>query len=216
VSRVHHAAWIAAALLPACFHPTFDRPACGASGECPSGLVCRSDGTCAASGAGPGISDAGEVPVDGQACYGTGIVRICLAARPTAPLAYDVPARIDTGNAAMCAHDNSGAAQYCVIVATTIAINTGVRVVGPKPVVFLASDTITSTAGNSVDAGSYHFAAGTAPLPPSHAAWPRNAEGRVGSRGPANARRARSRAVADARPSRSPWGRGARLALIPA
>ncbi|HEX2688525.1 MAG TPA: alkaline phosphatase PhoX, partial [Kofleriaceae bacterium] len=48
-------ALIAVALLaPACFHPHYDRPACGPNGECPSGLTCGSTGFCEAGGTDPG------------------------------------------------------------------------------------------------------------------------------------------------------------------
>lgn len=30
----------------ACFHPNYDRPTCGSNGECPSGLICSSQGLC--------------------------------------------------------------------------------------------------------------------------------------------------------------------------
>jgi len=167
VSPLRCLAWLVA-LSSACFHPAFDRPRCGAARECPGGQVCASDGTCVPP-VPPGTPDAsaapdaGEVPVDGPACYGTGIVRICLATLPSAPLAIAATTRIDTGDAGMCAQTISGADGYCVIAATSIAINTNVRVVGPKPLVFLASDMITSMAGTIVDAGSHHFAPGTPP-----------------------------------------------------
>lgn len=38
-------AWIAV-LVPACFHPSYDRPACSASGECPAGLTCSAQQIC--------------------------------------------------------------------------------------------------------------------------------------------------------------------------
>lgn len=33
-------------VAPACFHPSYDRPACAPDGECPSGLICSSARTC--------------------------------------------------------------------------------------------------------------------------------------------------------------------------
>jgi hypothetical protein len=44
-------------LIPACFHPSFDRPRCGPNGECPDGFTCRADLVC----------DADRSPVDAAA-----------------------------------------------------------------------------------------------------------------------------------------------------
>jgi hypothetical protein len=33
-------------ILPACFHPSYDRPVCGKQGECPSGLTCNAAHVC--------------------------------------------------------------------------------------------------------------------------------------------------------------------------
>jgi len=155
---------------------------CGAGGTCEVGLnrCSFNDLSCPApfrrfgdlAGDNSGQCVGGQAPVDAgpdappvstQVCYGSGLLRICLAAAPSAPLAYDVPARIDTSKPQMCSATVSGAAGYCVVVATTIAINANVRAIGPKPLVFLASDAITSMAGTNLDVGSYHFAAGSDP-----------------------------------------------------
>jgi len=59
---------VVAAQLAACFHPRFDRPACGPGGACPDGLVCNQAGVCEsplpADGAGGEASD-GQID-DGQ------------------------------------------------------------------------------------------------------------------------------------------------------
>jgi hypothetical protein len=39
-----------ALLAPACFHPSYDHPACGPNGECPSGLTCSLQRICEAPG----------------------------------------------------------------------------------------------------------------------------------------------------------------------
>ncbi len=42
-------AWLVAwalALVPSCFHPSYDRPACGTNGECPDGLTCSTQQIC--------------------------------------------------------------------------------------------------------------------------------------------------------------------------
>src|SRR3954471_659267 len=39
---------LAVALIAGCFHPSYDRPACGPSSECPPGLVCNAQQICEA------------------------------------------------------------------------------------------------------------------------------------------------------------------------
>ena len=62
-------AWLVAwalAVVPACFHPNYDRPACGKSGECPDGLTCSAQQICELPGAviidASNVSDARSVP----------------------------------------------------------------------------------------------------------------------------------------------------------
>jgi hypothetical protein len=47
--------------LPSCFHPTYDHPACGPGGECPSGMTCDPQSICDVSG-GDAPSDASIAP----------------------------------------------------------------------------------------------------------------------------------------------------------
>jgi len=42
----------AATLLPACFHPSYDRPTCGPGRACPSGLACSAELICEGVGSG--------------------------------------------------------------------------------------------------------------------------------------------------------------------
>src|SRR5215468_1790429 len=70
----HVLSWVCRAavlLLPACFHPIYDHPACGPHGECPSGfscsaaLVCESGSSVNAPDAMTGNPDGGGVCGDG-------------------------------------------------------------------------------------------------------------------------------------------------------
>jgi hypothetical protein len=146
-----------------CFHPSFDRPRCSPNGECPTGLVCRAE-ICEAISDLPPIDAGVDAPTDAQdLCYGTGIVKICLDAAPTEAINIVDAKAIDTGDVNMCSATKSGAAGYCVIVGTTITIDNTVRGVGSKPLVFLASDSITSSATGIVDVGSYRLRLAGAP-----------------------------------------------------
>jgi hypothetical protein len=96
-----------------------------------------------------------DAPPGAQACYGTGIVQVCFAAPPTDPLTIENqnPTIIDTANPAMCAATVSGADNYCVLVGTTITVDATLRATGPKPLVLIASDSITVT--QLIDVGSH-------------------------------------------------------------
>ncbi len=48
-------------LVPACFHPIYDHPACGPNGECPGGLTCNAQLVCEREGEGEGSIPQGGV-----------------------------------------------------------------------------------------------------------------------------------------------------------
>jgi hypothetical protein len=152
-------------LLPACFHPTYDRPACGPQGECPSGLTCNDLQVCDRGIAAPIIDAAIDAPIDAaidappdaQACFGTAPFTICLRNSPTTPVLFAGLTTIDTDVSPLCAATVSGGDGYCVIAGTTITINPGisVQVIGTKPLVLLASDSITTGISSTIDVGSH-------------------------------------------------------------
>lgn len=95
-------------------------------------------------------------PPDARVCFGTGIVQLCLAKAPTMPLTISDATTIDTGDTSaqsMCVATVSGADNYCVVAATSITINGTLRATGPKPLVLVASDSITAT--QRIDVGSH-------------------------------------------------------------
>jgi hypothetical protein len=96
-----------------------------------------------------------DAPPDTRTCYGTGIVQVCFAAPPTSPLTIENqnPTIIDTANSAMCAATVSGADNYCVLVGTTITVDATLRATGPKPLVLIASESI--TVNQLIDVGSH-------------------------------------------------------------
>jgi hypothetical protein len=98
-----------------------------------------------------------DSPPDALVCYGTGIVKICFAAPPTQTLTLS-DQTLDTSIPSMCATTVvTGGNNYCVVVATTITIGGTLRATGTKPLVLIASDTITVTAGGLVDASSHRM-----------------------------------------------------------
>ena len=91
--------------------------------------------------------------VDAQTCFGTGLVKICLAAAPTQPLVISNLTTIDTTTSPMCVATVSGGANYCVLAGTTITIDAKLRATGSRPLVLIASDSITT--GAVIDVGSH-------------------------------------------------------------
>jgi hypothetical protein len=95
-------------------------------------------------------------PIDAQVCFGTGIVAVCLAHAPTAPFTVNSSTNIVTDDTSACTATVSGATTYCVIAATTITINSTLRATGTRPLVLIASDSITVSAPSGViDVGSH-------------------------------------------------------------
>lgn len=134
--------------------------------SCSSGR--RYDGTLAGDlsgqcvGGGSQPSDAGvDVGIDTPppdaplSCYGTAPISICFAAAPTGAQMYS--GTIDTGSSSMCATNVvSGGSGFCVLAAGTITIDSKLRGTGTKPLVLLATDSI--TIGGGIDVGSHRNA----------------------------------------------------------
>jgi hypothetical protein len=168
---------LAAALLTACFHPAYDHVACGVDGDCPAGLHCSAQLICesassAASDAGTGgpippppIEDAppdAHVPVvpDAQTCFGTGLVKVCLAAAPTGTTTFTNAVTINTDSGPCVSLASGGNINnVCVIAATVISVQATVRGTGTRPLVLLATDSIDIGALGVIDVGSHRNAA---------------------------------------------------------
>lgn len=87
----------------------------------------------------------------GARCYGTSVVHVCLASAPSQPLSLD--GTIDTAaGSAHCVLLVSGG-DYCVIAATEITVASLVRATGPRPLVLLATESITTSA--TIDVSSH-------------------------------------------------------------
>jgi hypothetical protein len=84
-------------------------------------------------------------------CFGS-LVVVCLAAPATAALVISTPTMIDTDTEPMCVATVSGG-DYCVLSATTISIDAPLRASGSRPLVMIASDSITTTA--TIDVGGH-------------------------------------------------------------
>jgi hypothetical protein len=114
-------------------------------------------------GGSPAAEDAGTVDgaaidavVDAAPCFGGGVVRVCVASPPAQPLTIAAPTTIDTGQALACATVTSDG--YCVIAATEVMISSTLRATGPRPLVLVASGSITVTTTGILDVGSHRNA----------------------------------------------------------
>ncbi len=105
---------------------------------------------------GPVDGAAMDAAVDAAPCFGSQLVRVCVASPPTQPLTITTPTTIDTGQALACATVTSDG--YCVIAATEVMINSTLRATGPKPLVLVASGSITVTTTGIIDVGSHRNA----------------------------------------------------------
>jgi hypothetical protein len=140
-----------------------DNASCGGTGICQANSLCSfPDGACpsgqrygdiAGASSGQCVGETQmppdampDAPPDARACFGSGLVAVCLTAAPTMPLTIGAGGQtIDTSDNTMCTPTVSGADNYCVVAATTITVNGTLKAKGSKPLVLLASDTITVT-----------------------------------------------------------------------
>lgn len=133
-----------------------------------------------------------------RSCFGTGVLEVCIPEAPT--MVVPLPSDIDTDMSPLCsdnvtAPDGSELNKYCVVQGTTIRDNATVKVVGSKPLVLIATNTI--EIGTTLDLASNrepeHIAAGTdpdsgcdagmGPAPGSHGGGAGGSLGGLGGRG---------------------------------
>jgi len=133
---------VGAFLAPACFHPNYDHPRCGPSGECPSGLTCNAQLICEGGlDSAPNDSAVDSIDAPSGICIG----RFVLVCRPVAPpkgenVVLLTPATINTDLDARCAMQSqgTGAPQLCVMAGYDIKVDAVITVVGSHPLVLAA------------------------------------------------------------------------------
>ena len=154
-------------LISACFHPSYDHPACGRNGECPAGFTCNAQLICdngSSAMDAPALDASSSIDsVPGIACYGpSGAWRVCLGSTPTATTS--VPSTIDTDTSSLCLPIQPvgwtlSQPEACFIVGKTVSVKATV-VHGHRPLVVVAQDGITVT--SLLDVASHRADTGTA------------------------------------------------------
>jgi hypothetical protein len=135
-----------------------------ANSSCPTGrafgdLGGANSGQCVGSTPPPPDASPDAPPDAPLFCYGTGLVRVCFNAAPSNSLAIENPTTLNTdtgvsmGTSLTCVTPLSGGAGYCVVLATDISIDSSLRATGNKPLILVASGTITT--GAPIDVGSH-------------------------------------------------------------
>jgi len=139
------------AAVCACYSP---KPpagaACGVGGACPDGLVCSAaTQTCELHDLDAGVGNdalAIDAPPDAFVpfCYGTAIVRVCMAQQPGGGLTFSAATTINTDTDTRCAALLPiGETDVCAIAADHIKVDATVKATGSRPLVLVATTTIT-------------------------------------------------------------------------
>ncbi|HWO19532.1 MAG TPA: hypothetical protein VNO30_12180 [Kofleriaceae bacterium] len=138
--------WIAAGVVGACYspRPTADcQVLCSAADgdSCPDGFACGASGLCSVGGnACPGD------PGGPQVCFGEGIAKPCVPAVPAGQVMLSGTINTDADTRCVVIAQRPGEPQLCVIGGQEIAIGKPVHAVGTRPLVLVATETITVTA----------------------------------------------------------------------
>src|SRR5262249_48833285 len=85
-----------------------------------------------------------DAMIDGQVCFGTGLVKLCLDSPPSKTVSYSGASAIDTGNANNCTKTfaNPGGPELCVIAGTTVTVNGTLTATGSRALVLISADTL--------------------------------------------------------------------------
>lgn len=103
-----------------------------------------------------------DAPPDAQACFGGTFLTVCLNSAPAAPRTISAPETINTDDTGMCTPTLSITpdGNYCVIAATDITVNAKLRAIGTRPLILLASGSITTAPAGLIDVGSHRILPG--------------------------------------------------------
>lgn len=130
---------------------------CGFQGSAPTG---PSDGSSAPiiDAAVPGDMGPTPPPIDGQVCFGVGLLKLCLSVPPAGDRALSSAINTDSPGTCTQVLTQTGsptmAPELCVIAARTITVQGAVTVSGKRALVLIGADTVTVAALATLDASS--------------------------------------------------------------
>jgi hypothetical protein len=94
---------------------------------------------------------------DAQNCFGVGIVKVCLQVQPAGSINLPgVMSTVDTTSSANCDQvvAQQGGPALCVIAAANITVVNGLIAIGTRPLVVIATDSITVNSNGKIDVSS--------------------------------------------------------------
>jgi hypothetical protein len=163
-------------LAPACFHPSYDHPTCGPSGECPSGLTCNVDRICEGAGGNDASIDGNDASGPGtptcwtisstnfplSACTAAVVPRIDV----TANVSIDTDSNVVPASGLGCAPLTSTSVPMCALAAGSITIAAGVTLSahGNRPLALLGH---AITINGTIDVASHIMGGQRGPASPA-------------------------------------------------
>lgn len=114
------------------------------------------DDSMGGNGPGPGV-DGGMTTTDARTCFGTGLLKLCLASPPDKTVTLPGSATpLDTGVDANCRQvvPQSDGPDLCVIAGTSVTVTGAFVAIGTRPLVLIGADTVTVTAAGVIDVSS--------------------------------------------------------------
>lgn len=103
--------------------------------------------------------DSPAVPADARTCFGS-FKNICFTTLPQTEIDVTSASTVSTDNGCPIVVAQTTGPSLCVIAARNITISASLQASGPRPLVLLATDTLTIAGAGLVDVGSYKLVAG--------------------------------------------------------
>jgi len=101
------------------------------------------------------IPDTPVPPQDTQFCYGAGLLRVCFGSLPIGNINLPIGGVLDTSGAGCnFVVGQQGGPQLCVISGTNLTVTGNLVAVGTRPLMLVATDTITVVGQGSIDVSS--------------------------------------------------------------
>ena len=101
-----------------------------------------------------------DAPGDARQCFGT-FINICLTSLPTTDVNVETDREVNTDTGCPFVFTQPSGPTLCGVVGKNVTVNARLRGIGPRPLVVLATDTVTISGAGVIDVGSYRETTGT-------------------------------------------------------